>query len=80
MKLPRNISARKLILALSKLGYEQTRQTGSHIRLTRHTESGDQHLTIPEHNPLKIGTLNSILNRLSTQSNVEKEKLIELLS
>ncbi|MBX2967390.1 MAG: type II toxin-antitoxin system HicA family toxin [Cyclobacteriaceae bacterium] len=34
MKLPRNISARELIKSLGKIGYEVTRQKGSHIRLS----------------------------------------------
>ncbi|NYE57789.1 putative RNA binding protein YcfA (HicA-like mRNA interferase family) [Carboxydothermus ferrireducens DSM 11255] len=35
-----------------------TRQTGSHIRLTT-TLKGEHHVTIPLHDPLKIGTLNN---------------------
>jgi predicted RNA binding protein YcfA (HicA-like mRNA interferase family) len=34
MKVPRDISAEKLIQSLIKLGYQITRQKGSHIRLT----------------------------------------------
>jgi predicted RNA binding protein YcfA (HicA-like mRNA interferase family) len=34
MKLPRDISGQALAKALLKLGYEPTRQTGSHLRLT----------------------------------------------
>jgi len=34
MKLPRNISGAELAGALKKLGYQITRQTGSHLRLT----------------------------------------------
>lgn len=60
MKLPRNISGNELIKKLGKLDYEVTRQTGSHIRLTTETK-GKHSLTIPAHNPLRIGTLSSIL-------------------
>jgi predicted RNA binding protein YcfA (HicA-like mRNA interferase family) len=35
MKLPRNLSAQELIKRLRGIGYEPTRQTGSHVRLTR---------------------------------------------
>ncbi len=31
MKLPRNVSARELIKSLGKIGYEVTRQKGSHV-------------------------------------------------
>ncbi len=79
MRFPRNVSGQDLIRALKKLGYEATRQTGSHIRLTRRTDKEEHHLTIPEHNPLKIGTLHSILTRVSLQTNVSVEKLIEML-
>lgn len=48
-KIPRDISGRDLIKKLKKLGYDQTRQVGSHIRLTTE-EKGIHHITIPEHN------------------------------
>lgn len=35
MRLPRDLSGDELIKQLQKFGYEQTRQTGSHVRLTR---------------------------------------------
>jgi len=60
MKLPRDLSAEELVRALADLGYEMTQQTGSHIRLTTQ-ENGEHHLTIPAHDPIKVGTLNSIL-------------------
>jgi predicted RNA binding protein YcfA (HicA-like mRNA interferase family) len=34
MRLPRDIDGPKLVKALSVLGYEPTRQKGSHIRVT----------------------------------------------
>jgi predicted RNA binding protein YcfA (HicA-like mRNA interferase family) len=54
VRLPRDLSAEDLIKALAKLGYEITRQTGSHIRLITQ-ENGEHHLTIPAHDPLKVG-------------------------
>jgi predicted RNA binding protein YcfA (HicA-like mRNA interferase family) len=56
MKIPRDIGASELIRALRVLGYESVRQDGSHIRLTT-TLGGTHHLTIPNHRPLKTGTL-----------------------
>jgi predicted RNA binding protein YcfA (HicA-like mRNA interferase family) len=55
-KLPRNLSATDLIRELKKMGYTKTRQVGSHIRITTN-EGGIHHITIPEHNPLRIVTL-----------------------
>jgi predicted RNA binding protein YcfA (HicA-like mRNA interferase family) len=56
MKLPRDVSASELRSSLRKFGYEVFRQKGSHIRLTTYS-NGEHHLTIPNHNPIKLGTL-----------------------
>ena len=55
MKLPRDLSGEQLAHALGRLGYEVTRQTGSHMRLTT-TDPAEHHITIPNHNPLRVGT------------------------
>lgn len=60
MKLPRDLAARDLVLALAALGYEEVRQTGSHVRVPT-TRDGEHHETIPHHAPLKTGTLGAIL-------------------
>ncbi|KYC42400.1 hypothetical protein WA1_20760 [Scytonema hofmannii PCC 7110] len=78
MKLPRDLSAEDLIKALSKLGYETTRQTGSHIRLTTQ-ENGEHNLTIPAHDPIKIGTLSAILREIANHFNLEREELLNRL-
>lgn len=46
MKLPRDLDGRGFARALRSLGYEITRQTGSHMRLTTQ-QGGEHHLTIP---------------------------------
>ena len=79
MRLPRNVSGNDLIKKLKQYGYRVTRQTGSHVRLTRSTEDKEFHLTIPKHNPLRAGTLNNILKDLSLHLKLEKDKLIETL-
>ena len=79
MKLPRDISSAKLITALKTLDYIETRQRGSHIRLTKKYSDGEHHITIPNHDPIKIGTLNSILNDISTHFGITKQQLIEKL-
>jgi len=73
MKTPRNLSAQNLIKILSKYGYETTRQKGSHIRLTRNSAEGEHHITIPNHDPLRLGTLSSILNDVSEHLKIDKE-------
>lgn len=77
MKSPRKINANNLIRFLSLHDYEVSRQKGSHIRLSK--KDGSHHITIPNHDPIKVGTLNSILNDLSKHLNIEKENLFEKL-
>jgi predicted RNA binding protein YcfA (HicA-like mRNA interferase family) len=55
MRLPRDIDGAQLAHALRVLGYETTRQTGSHMRVTTQRD-GENHEVIPFHRPLKIGT------------------------
>ena len=78
MKLPRDIDSLQLIKSLNKFGYEPTRQSGSHIRLTTQ-QNGQHHITIPNHDPLKIGTLNAILIEVAQHLSVSKQELIERL-
>ncbi|MGB4401210.1 MAG: type II toxin-antitoxin system HicA family toxin [Daejeonella sp.] len=76
MKLNRNISGRDLVKLLSKFGYEISRQKGSHIRMTRKTEKGSHHITVPDHNPLKLGTLSGIIADVALQLGVSKEEIL----
>ena len=78
MKLPRSVAAAQLIKALEKADYEKVRQRGSHVRLYR-PASPPHFITVPLHNPLKIGTLNSILDEVSAHIGIAVEDLINLL-
>lgn len=78
MKIPRDISGMELCKLLKKYDYEITRQTASHIRLTTHI-NGDHHITIPKHNVLKVGTLNSILVDIASHLELDKSILIKEL-
>jgi predicted RNA binding protein YcfA (HicA-like mRNA interferase family) len=75
MKIPRDIGAGDLIKLLKPFGYIVTRQTGSHLRLTTE-ENGQHHLTIPNHNPIKIGILSAILADVAIHFNKKKEEII----
>lgn len=77
-RLPRNVSAKILINKLKKLGYEPTRQVGSHIRLTTDLK-GIHHITIPDHSPLKIGTLSNILKDIADHFEINKQELMNRL-
>ncbi len=78
MRLPRDVNVQELIKLLKKLGYSITRQSGSHIRLTTQQE-GEHHITISNHNPIKIGTLASILSDIGEHFNKTKEEIIKEL-
>ena len=78
MKLPRDASGRDLARSLSVFGYEVTRQTGSHIRLTTH-EAGEHHLTIPAHDPLRIGTLAGIVAEVARHFDLDREQVARRL-
>jgi predicted RNA binding protein YcfA (HicA-like mRNA interferase family) len=73
-KMPR-ISSREAIRALERLGFQQIRQTGSHIVMKRLTEKGAIGCIVPVHRELKIGTLNGILK----QAQVTVEEFIDNL-
>jgi predicted RNA binding protein YcfA (HicA-like mRNA interferase family) len=79
MKLPRDIGGEELANLLKRYGYQVSRQTGSHMRLTSTIKGRDNHLTIPKHKPLKIGTLNGILNDIAIQLDIDKKSLLEEL-
>jgi predicted RNA binding protein YcfA (HicA-like mRNA interferase family) len=53
MKLPRDLNGVALVKALRVLGYEPTRQHGSHIRVTTQMD-GENHEVIPHHQPLDL--------------------------
>jgi predicted RNA binding protein YcfA (HicA-like mRNA interferase family) len=78
MKLPRDITGEALSRALERLGYETVRQTGSHIRLTTQSE-GEHHVTIPNHSPLKTGTLNAILKDIANHFKIDRDDLLKQL-
>ncbi len=78
MKTPRDLSGAELAKALRKLGYTVTRQTGSHLRITTH-EGGEHHEVIPNHSPIKIGTLKSILRNVAAHHRMTTSHLLELL-
>lgn len=78
MKIPRDVSSSELIKSLAQLGYEITRQTGSHIRL-KTERSGEHNITIPAHNPIKLGTLNAILRDVAAHFEMSRNQLLEIL-
>jgi len=78
MKLPRNLTGAQLIKSLEQLGYQPTRQTGSHLRLTCPSPEA-HHLTIPLHDPLRIGTLAAIPAEVATHHGTTRDAVLAKL-
>ncbi|MHC5830542.1 MAG: type II toxin-antitoxin system HicA family toxin, partial [Nostoc sp.] len=53
-------------------------QKGSHIRLTTQ-QNGEHHITVPAHDPIKIGTLNAILKDVAAHAGLTRNELLTLL-
>ncbi len=80
MKLPRDISGDQLARFLRKYGYEPTRQTGSHMRLTSHLRGRPHHITIPRHRTLDPGTLAAILRDVADYLGLHRQALYRELA
>lgn len=79
MKLPRDLSGADLVQALCKhYGYCRLHQEGSHIILETNRPSHHR-ISIPNHNPLRVGTLNAIFRAVARVQGVEKEDILQRL-
>lgn len=78
MRTPRGVSADRLIGTLQSLGYEATRQKGSHVRL-RHPGPPVHFITVPMHSSLKTGTLHGILSEVAAKRLVSIDVLAQML-
>lgn len=74
MRLPRDVSGAGLARALRHFGYEVTRQTGSHLRLTTQ-QGGEHHVTIPDHDSLRVGTLAGILGDVAAHFGLPRDEV-----
>lgn len=78
MRVPRDLAGQDLIRRLVRFGYTVSRQTGSHIRLTTN-ENGEHHITVPNHDPLRVGTLSAILTAIAAHHHISRDELLERL-
>ena len=78
MRLPRDLSGEELAVLLEDYGYEVTRQTSSHMRLTT-TQGGEHHVTVPRHKSLRVGTLSAILRDVVEHLGIPRQTLLETL-
>lgn len=79
MKVPRDLSGERLAALLARHGYEASRQTGSHMRLTSTQRASEHHVTIPRHGVLRVGTLSAILAGVCAYLEMSREELLESL-
>ncbi|HUT33729.1 MAG TPA: type II toxin-antitoxin system HicA family toxin [Planctomycetota bacterium] len=79
MKIPRDLSGRELATRLPRaFGYRFLHQEGSHIVLQ--TETPRRHRTaVPDHQALRIGTLNGILRAIVAAQGIPKEEAFRRL-
>lgn len=78
MRIPRDLSGNELAKTLGRLDYKINHQTGSHIRLTTQ-RGGEHHITIPDHDSIRIGTLNKILHDLGEHHQLSRQNLLKEL-
>jgi predicted RNA binding protein YcfA (HicA-like mRNA interferase family) len=75
LKLPRDLSGDELASLLRRYGYETTRQTGSHLRLSSRFKGVEHHVTIPRHASLRVGTLAALLSEVARYLELDRERL-----
>ena len=70
------MGARQLIRELRGVfGYETMRQRGSHIRM-RTVNRGVHSITIPNHEPLQMGTLAGIMKDVAKHFDLDEEEVL----
>ena len=73
-KLP-HLSGKEIIKALSKTGFQVTRQKGSHVILVKLTTGGKVAVVVPYHKEVDIGTLIEIIR----EAGLKREEFLSLL-
>lgn len=71
MRLPRDVTGDEAVKALRRLGFAETRQTGSHRILRKDHRT----VVVPKHKPIKPGTLKSLIE----QAGVTLDEFIDAL-
>lgn len=63
---------------MERLGYTVIRQKGSHFRLF-HKAAPIHSISVPMHNPLKIGTFHAILVEVAQAQSISIQTILDLL-
>ena len=75
MKIPRDLSGAQLVKVLCR---DWNYQEGSHIILQTDAPT-HQRLSVPNHNPIRVGALNSIVRAVSLHKGIERQQLLDAL-
>lgn len=78
MKLPRDLTGDDLLRGLRCIGYALDRQAGSHM-IMRCDSPRAHSVTVPNHKPIKIGTLSSILHEIALQRSMSVDALLDAM-
>jgi predicted RNA binding protein YcfA (HicA-like mRNA interferase family) len=79
VKIPRDLYGRDLAAVLCRRwDYKQVNQVGSHIILQTEVP-GHHRLSVPDHKPLRLGTLNAILRSVAAAKGISRESLLASL-
>jgi len=73
-KLPR-LSGKKVVKALSKVGFKPARRKGSHIIMKKINDEGTKVTVVPDHKEVDRGTLLEIIR----QAGLKKEEFLKLV-
>ena len=69
------MSGRDVIKALTKVGFREVRQKGSHIILVKESKEEKRGVVVPNHKEIDKGTLLEIIR----QSGLKKEDFLKLI-
>lgn len=75
MKTPRDLYGQDLVKRLTRYGYAVMHQSGSHI-IIRTRQNGEHSVSVPNHKPLKVGTLNAILADIADHLGLDKADVL----
>jgi predicted RNA binding protein YcfA (HicA-like mRNA interferase family) len=76
MKMPRDVSGQRLADHLCRhWDFERVGQVGSHIMLRTDTPERKK-VVVPEHHPLRTGTLSAILRQVADHKGVTREDIL----
>ena len=67
------LHARDVVKVFARAGYQEQRQTGGHLIL--YSAARGQTLSVPNHNPVKRGTLRALIR----QAGITPEQFLDLL-